>query len=229
MNKNNLLEFIYPENISCVSCNQPIPEKNPYSLCKNCYEEMKSIKLSNYEYDRVVLKLKEKNKNIDRIFLLFKYNGIIKKMIHSYKYHQASYLSKILAEIISDFIEKEQIAADYIQGVPVHKSRLDERGYDHIKLITGYVSKETKIPVISLVKRVKPAMDSYNMSEKQRHEALSGAFIANYDERISEKRVLIIDDLLTSGATMENICLEYKRVNPKSKMDILIMARPENK
>ena len=121
--------ILFPENIYCISCDEPISDSNNLSLCKNCYENIEFLYDKNTVFDKEVMELL-KNEYISGVHITTIYNDIMKKMIHGIKYSNKTYLAKYFASMMCELIEKKSLNFDYITFVPIHKKRLMERGYN---------------------------------------------------------------------------------------------------
>lgn len=223
-------DIIYPDNISCIICGQPITPDNPYSLCKCCYEDLQRLKLKDYFLDEVVLQLKKLAvkgvKVIDNIYIMFRYDGIVKKLVHDIKYNEKTYLGRIFAAMMNDFMTSGHISADYIVPVPMHDKKLHRRGYNQMQLIGDALSKLSGVPVINAAGRVHTAPDMYHLDKEERALAIKGSFKSQKLGIFYGKRLLIIDDVLTTGATSGSLSKEIKKNNPNCLIDLFIISRP---
>lgn len=225
--------IIYPENIECAFCKEPIPIANPYSLCKKCFNKIELLENSKTRYDEAIIKLKEEKyrnkKIIDDIFIIFKYDDIIKTLIHRFKYRNETYLAKIFADMIETYIKNQNIEFDYIIPVPVHEKRLKSRGYNQIELILKILKKKYKYIIYDKVKRIKNTPDMYHLDKEERLRIMKESFLAQEDEELKGKKVLIIDDVLTTGSTIFNLSKEIIRKNMDTNIYCLVISRPSKK
>lgn len=138
---NILLEFIYPENISCIICDKPIKIKNTYSMCKDCFEELNFIldgcsrcgkTIINYSLESQPIEgctyCSKKRFYFDKVISCIEYSEISKKIIFGLKYNDKTYMARYIANIMKEKLSIENIEFDYILFVPLHKTRLRKRG-----------------------------------------------------------------------------------------------------
>ena len=231
------MEIIFPSNIKCIACRAPIPKTNTYSLCKKCFHSIDFInddgswrrtKDGEHIYtDEPVLKNAGGLSSIalNSIYSCLKYEDTVKKLIYSFKYSNKTYLSKIFALMISDRLEMLNLKTDYIICVPSSKKRLRERGYDQAELIGRYLSKKMQIPLIHPVIRKKHTKALYGLNPIERELELRDAFIIN-DRNIdlNYKNLVIIDDILTTGATLEKLAALIKDEYPFANIDAIVLA-----
>ena len=110
----------------------------------------------------------------------------------------------MLAGFLDHFIETSPIQGDVLVPVPLHKSRIRERGYNQSTLLAKELAKLSGLPVLhnSLVKHEKSAPQARSASVEERKKNVSGVFSVR-DETIKGKAVILVDDVSTSGATLD--------------------------
>ena len=241
------MEIIFPSNIKCIACRAAIPKTNTYSLCKKCFHTIGFInddgawrrsKDGQHVYsDEPVLinenllnrlevnSLEVNHMALNSIYSCLKYEDTVKKLIYSFKYSNSTYLSKIFASMISDRLDMLSLKTDYIICVPSSKKRMRERGYDQAELIGRYLSEKIKIPLIHPVIRKKHTKALYGLSPLERELELKDAFVLNETNMdLNYKNLLIIDDILTTGATLEKIAAVIKDEYPSAQIDAIVLA-----
>ena len=203
----NILKIIFPE--TCEMCG-----KLGNIICNNCYNKLKKYEITN----------KRGNK-----FYLFKYEEEIRKLLINYKFKGRAYLNKLF----SNLIIKNKNACDFIKSydiiipVPIHKKRMYERGYNQSELIVKRVAKELKIQdrvktkILIKQKNTKPQS---SISAKQRKENVKNVYTIKNSESIKNKKVLIFDDIITTGSTC-NECKKELIKNHAKKVGIFVVAR----
>ena len=208
-----LLNLIYP-NV-CGICKRICKE----NICIKCKGILKKI-------ERTKIK-KVKNKNFNEMAYIFKYEGVIRKCLLDYKFNELGYLYKTFSEIIiknkkiSRFIKKY----DIIIPVPVHKKRKKQRGYNQTELIARKVAKELGITfennVLLKTKNTKPQS---TLNKEDRMLNAKGVYTVKHEEKIMGKKVLIIDDIYTTGSTLNECSRVIRTANP-AKIGILTIAK----
>lgn len=216
--------ILFPENIYCISCDEPISDSNKFSLCKNCYENIEFLYDKNTVFDKEVMELL-KNDYISDVHITTIYNDIMKNMIHGIKYSNKTYLAKFFASMMCELIEKKSLDFDYITFVPIHKKRLMERGYNQVELIVNHIGKWLNKPVIKTADRVKTTRSMYELSFQQRHIEMKDAFKSKTIDCLQGKNLLLVDDILTTGATVKNLCEAIYTSNKDTNIQILLLSR----
>lgn len=214
-----ILDYIYPKNINCIICDNPIKITNTYSLCKDCFMELHFIldgcgkcgkPIINHNLERESLNdcsyCYDKTFYFDRAISCIEYNSISKHLILDFKYKSKTYLCKYIAQIMKEKLEIECIDIDYILFVPLHKKRLKKRGFNQSEKIAKELSKLTQIPVLDCISRVKNTKKLYRLSKKERKKELKNGFSAKDNiNLIKNKKVILIDDIFTTGSTANEI------------------------
>ena len=126
------------------------------------------------------------------------YTGDLRKVLHRFKFKGETSLAKPLAKYMSSCIN----AADFDCSVPVpiSENRMKERGYNQSALLGKALSKMTGIPTAAYLKKVRNNMTQHTLSKFEREKNVQGVYSA---EECSGMRVLLVDDIITTGATVK--------------------------
>jgi ComF family protein len=136
---------------------------------------------------------------------VFEKDKALQLFIHSIKYHKrflnAKYLGKLIGENLKEQIQNWSV--DYILPVPLHSLRNADRGFNQSKYIANGIGKELGINVnINLLKRTRYTETQTNLTLKEREENISNAFQVKHKRLIEGKTFLLVDDIITTGATI---------------------------
>lgn len=206
----NILELIYPK--TCGMC-----EKISKSyLCNKCKLKLKRIlKLNTITY---------KDKYFDSHTYLFKYEEGIRDKLLKYKFRDYSYLYKFFSEIV---INNCNLKSNYdiILPVPIHKKRKQKRGYNQSELIAKEIAKNINIEYSNkvLIKVVNTVPQS-TLNQTQRMNNVLGIYKVTNSQMIDKKRILLIDDIFTTGSTV-NECAKVLKQNGAQSINILTIAK----
>ncbi len=201
----DILNFFFPplclicdnlkeDKFFCKDCLELILRSKIYPpFCKRCGRTLKGHKCS--------IKLKY----IDEVYAIFNYNDVIKELIESYKFKRYTKISEFFLPFVIEKIEKVLPAFDLIIPVPLHPSKERERGFNQNVLILEGVKKNLKINYRKdILIRLKPTKPQSRIKEiKKREENVRDAFKVIKSKEIIDKRVLLFDDVFTSGKTLE--------------------------
>ena len=132
------------------------------------------------------------------------YEGLTREGLLRFKFQGASAAAESLGELVARCAaERFSGEFDAVTWVPVSKKRLRKRGYDQAKLLAGELSERTGIPCCRLLKKTRnnPAQSGTGGAEKRRAN-VSGVYTALKPEKIKGKSILLVDDIVTTGATL---------------------------
>ena len=211
-----ILDLIFPP--VCGICNKEI---NTY-LCGKCEKEINKI--------TCVGENKYNDKYFSTHMYLFRYEGIIRNKIISYKFDDKPYLYKTFCEI---FVKNKKVCEflknyDIIISVPMHKKKKNQRGYNQSELIAKEVAK--KVENIEyrndILLKVKNTVRQSSLNKEQRKENIKNAYIvkSSNNEYILNKNILIFDDIYTTGSTANECAKTLKEAGAKN-VGILTIAK----
>lgn len=206
----NILDIIYPK--TCGMCENI----SKSYLCNKCKLKLKGIlKLNTTKY---------KDKYFNFHTYLFKYEGGIRDKLLKYKFRDYSYLYKFFSEIIINNCNL-RINYDIILPVPVHKKRKAKRGYNQSELIAKEIAKNINMEYSNkvLIKIVDTVPQS-TLNQTQRMENVLGIYKVINSQIIYKKRILLIDDIFTTGSTV-NECAKVLKQNGAEAIDVLTIAK----
>lgn len=144
----------------------------------------------------------------------FVYEGHCRELIHAFKYQNKTHLRRPLAllarERLTEFVASR--CPDLIVPVPLHRKRLRSRGFNQAVLLGELLAYEWRLPLErQVLQRVRWTKPQINLSADDRRENVKGAFAVADSVAVAGKRVLILDDVLTTGSTVEECSRMLKR------------------
>jgi len=144
--------------------------------------------------------------DIDGIRSPFFFDGVIRQAIHELKYRNLRTLVVPLAEILYDYFKKNQIPGEVLVPVPLHRKRFRERGYNQSALLARELGRLSGLPVAEdcLVRHSYALPQARSTSVGERRENVAAAFACR-DGQLQGREVILVDDVSTSGATL-NAC-----------------------
>ena len=215
----NILDLLFPNK--CMMCDVKINNTNKfYSLCDKCIEK---INIYRIKYEE---KVPEFLKNINEFYCLFEYRDEIRDIILNYKFNGEIWRGKYFARLLYDYMERHS-AFDYIDMityVPVNDKSMARRGYDQVYEISAEISKISKILLVDCFKKNDKIKDNAaeNKSRIDRLNEKKYTLLNNIDT-IKGKNILLIDDVLTTGATI-NECVKLLNENGAKNIYVAILA-----
>ena len=199
---NNLFDFILPR--FCCSCKTKL-SVNQNTMCVDCLSKIQRSNSSRLkrEFERKFLN----NKIISEFYspFVFEKDKELQHAIHALKYDKkfpvGIFLGKVLAAEIKS--SKTNWKFDLIIPIPLHQLKKAERGYNQAYYIAKGVGKIFKVKVSDRsVKRIKYTESQTTMNLNEREENISGAFKVKWNTQVRGKNILLLDDVITTGATI---------------------------
>ncbi len=228
---NCLLNIIYPR--TCMSCGKLLDnnainklicnecrlgiKKNTPPLCTICGRQIRGIQVSTAVCPDCS---RARNFSFDRAFGSCVYEGVARELIHKFKYQNRDYLSLLLARLLIEFIYQYRINLeifDLIIPIPLHKIRLREREFNHAELIARQVAKEFSLALSSTnLWRKHHRQPQMELKEEERWKNIKGCFALHNPAEVKAKNIILIDDVLTTGATCSEAASVLKAAGASS-------------
>ncbi len=219
--RDRLLDFFFPRyclgcgregDYLCAVCRDKLPFQAP-PYCPACGKSLDH----HPDCDELAPELLE-------LKSVFRFEGIIKKAVHQLKYNNLRDIAPTLGRFMTDFLKSNDLPGDTLVPVPVHKSRLRERGYNQSELLALTIHRLTGMPVfLAALKKVKPTPpQADSASVEARRLAVVGSFRCY--NNFKGRRVILIDDVATSGSTLSE-CAQVLAAAGAAEVRALTLAR----
>lgn len=236
MNKilNYFINFFFPKVCSC--CKQNLPALYKGNICKNCLSKLPEndglkcsacdvqIQSQKHCYDC------SHNKNyFDLIRAPYKYEKSVKMLIHNFKYSNRFFLAKDFSVAMIDVISENNwdIQTDIIIPVPLFITRKFLRGYNQAALMAEEIAKKINKECNNkiLIRKIYTKAQ-FSLNRKARQENLQKSFYVNkkYTDKIQNKNILLVDDIVTTCSTVNSCAKVLKQAGAK-KVFVISIAR----
>ena len=148
---------------------------------------------------------------IDGIRSPFRFEGVMRQAIHELKYRNLRAICGSLAELLAAYLEVNPVPGEVLVPVPLYSRRLRERGYNQSSLLARELARLTALPIVedSLYRSKDGLPQAKTATAEDRRRNVADAF-ACQDRKLSGKHVLLVDDVCTSGATLEACAVALK-------------------
>jgi len=214
-----ILDVLAPP--ACLACGTQI-EAGKF-LCAQCYQQLHWIEPPFCQHCGLPLKDQADchcaTEAADNMFsaLVFEHE-ISRKLVHAFKYQEFFSMAKFWAKALAQQCHKYQRleAADLVTFVPLHSAKKRQRGFNQAALIAKFFSKETNIPFAKVLQRVEYTNTQTHLNRLERKQNVASAFAIMPKQDIRQKRIILIDDVITSGATIEACATVLKNAGAAS-------------
>ncbi|WP_422360939.1 ComF family protein [Reichenbachiella sp.] len=199
----DFLSLLYPE--LCYNCDVALVEGED-KVCLRCYRD---FPLSNYHQSEPnpLVQIAAGNEKVKGGYCYMKFNkhGVAQKLLHEVKYKGNSAIGVLLGEWFGKYLEKEltTLELDGIIPVPLHKTKRRKRGYNQSEIIAKGIQNVTGLKILNeALIRTKNASTQTKKGKVERWQNVDSLYKVVDKESIERKKVLLIDDVITTGATI---------------------------
>lgn len=200
---------------------------NKDALCPKCNLELKKQAEVNILQKEEIEENIKKEKYFEELMYIFKYEGQVRKLILDYKFNEKSYLYKTFVNFL---LKNEKIFEnikkyDKIIPVPISKKRNKERGYNQSMLIAEEIANKTNLGLVNncLIK-TKNIIEQSKLNKEDRQQNIQGVYSLQNERLITNKKILLVDDIYTTGSTVNECCKILQQANPKT-IGVLVLAK----
>lgn len=211
-----IAHLLYPWK--CVFCESVLKDTD---ICRECEE-----KLPYTVGDSAMQKFPFIDKCVSPLY----YKDKVRASVHRYKFGGCSAYSRRYAALMSDCVENnlDCRSIDVISWIPLSKKRLRQRGYDQARLLAEEIAAKTGLPCRRLLQKVKNnSAQSLTRDAKQRRENVAGVYALDDGADVSGLLILLVDDVVTTGATMSEAARILRKAGAKSVFGVTL-ARHED-
>ena len=178
----------------CAKCSQPFPGAITDSfICANCE-------------DRVL--------HFDAAVSAFRSRGVVRKVMHDFKYGRQLHLRHLLGRWLAEAMNDPRLAGrrfNFIVPVPLHPTRKRARGFNQAELLALELQRAARIPIQNVLQRTRYTTTQTQFDRSERMENLRGAFRLRRGCNVRDLRMLLVDDVLTTGSTLSECAAVLKK------------------
>jgi competence protein ComFC len=230
-----LLDMLYPRR--CIGCGIISPKTFRY-ICWDCWSDNARVEspfcdhcgdpvAGTIEHDFICYACTSEKPGFDGARSAARYDGAIGEALRQLKYEHALWLAPDLAEVLRNCIKAEYSneSFDLLVPVPLHHVRRRDRGYNQSAVLSQELSRRIKCPSIpGLLRRIRPTTSQTNLTAKERLSNVSLAFQYRSRRRLAGQKILLIDDVMTTGATV-NACAKALKKGGAATVHVITVAR----
>ncbi|WP_027623692.1 ComF family protein [Clostridium lundense] len=187
--KEGICSVVYSEEAECPICKVYSQDG---TLCEKCSSRIKLC------YNSYILN----HNNIDfKYYSAAYYAGTMKELILRLKYKSDFVSGEILSNYMISKIIEENICCDILTYVPMSRKALRKRGYNQSECLARNIGKELNIPIIRTLKKIENTQDQIGLNGEERWQNIKDSFKVINKQKLNNKKIILIDDVITTGAT----------------------------
>lgn len=201
-------ELIFPA--LCPACKSRRIYNLP--LCKTCQAKLLPLPKALLQKIQEEVQADEDNP----VYVGFLFNSVIQDLLHNLKYRNMKSLGRFLGRKLAELLIKNKLNSfDFIIPVPIHKKRIQERGYNQSFLIAQGIKELIDAPIYeNIIYRRKYTSSQTKLNKAERIENVKDKFVLQNENIISNKNILLVDDVITTGATINECAKVLNKSNP---------------
>ena len=221
---NDFLALIYPRN--CVACSNSL-YKHEEQICNYCYLNLPKTNFHKGHRNPVAsLFYGRVNLEFASAFYLFQKKGSIQKVLHAIKYKNNKDLAVLVGQWYAEDLKEHELIkqVEAVIPVPLHVKKLQQRGYNQSEEFANGLAKGFDASVnTTVLKRKEFTSTQTKKSKYERWENVEDKFDLNNPDELKHKHVILVDDVITTGATIEACCQTLQQIEG-IKISVLCIA-----
>lgn len=216
--KGDFLAALYPEEISCASCGRDVFESEPF--CPSCAKKLtrndgkfcERCGMPTVGEERYCIRCAENVNYFERAYSVYLYDEGTKPLLRRFKEKGERWLGRVFAGLLSDYMREYRIEADVLTFVPMTSEKRRRRGYNQAEVLARELSRISGIPCEEMLEKVRESAPQKELDFADRQRNLNGCFRLKQGRRTEYRRVLLLDDVMTTTATVNECCRILSKV-----------------
>ena len=203
---NAFLDIIYPPK--CPACKAPVSAQGAW--CQACLAKILSVRQINMSEHHLTY--------LDSCHVVCEYTGGLKRIIHDMKFRQQKRYAIHLSWMIQHYINIEEFPPiDYVIPIPLHAQRLKERGYNQAEAIFKDWAMKKNMPwAPDILARMRHTIPQWELNMIERKQNIKGAFVIAKPGMVKDKNIIVVDDIITTGITLDECAKVLKKAGATS-------------
>jgi ComF family protein len=230
-----LLDMVYPRN--CMGCGIADPETFRY-ICWDCWSDAAHIEApfcelcgdpvaGSVDHEFICYSCSAEKPSFDAARSAARYDGVVGEALRQLKYEKALWLAPDMAELLQNCINAEYTGRkfDLVVPVPLYHVRRRERGFNQSAVLAHELGKRISCKSVpGMLRRIRPTTTQTNLTAPQRLSNVKNAFKSRRAKWLAGRRVLLVDDVMTTGATV-NACAKALKKGGALSVHVVTVAR----
>ena len=233
-----LLSLIFP--LECRICKKTLEAENLTYICSECFTKIRFIEepyclrcsrpLRPFE-NRICKDCRKKKRYFKRIYSMGLYQGVLRKTILLLKYQRVKALIPPLGELLLKYCQRnlKMSGFDLLLPVPLFRSKKRHREFNQADAFTRIIAEHYSLPLSNKnLLRIRDTKSMSNLNSEERRKNVRGAFIVKEEEEVRNRKILLIDDICTTAATVDE-CSKVLLTAGVKEVTVLTLARTTSK
>ncbi len=227
-----LVRIVYPD--SCPLCLKDL-RLSEVRICESCRGNLRELKpplcplcareLPLFGRLRICRECRGEKHYVDQTWSLFSYNDPLRKLLHLIKFRRKYALLRIFECAVKNFAEtKVANEFDYVVPVPLDRRKKWERGFNQASVLARFFKKPMRCPVEESLEKKKVTFSQSLLTKQNRLMNLRQSFKVSCPRFVKNKKILLVDDIYTTGATV-NECARTLKENGAASVSVFTLAR----
>jgi ComF family protein len=233
----SVLRWIYPVN--CIACGGPADDRRLSSICRPCWDSIRPIEepvcprcgrpfdsrlALTHSPGHVCGACRERPPVFDQALSPYRYEGALEQAIRLFKYRGRANLARPLGDLALVWMDRIP-ACDLVVPVPLHPDRLREREYNQALLLADRIARRLNLPLsYDHLMRVRATRPQTELDRADRARNVRRAFAVRRRADLEGRRILLVDDVFTTGATANECAKTLRRAGVRS-VSVFTLAR----
>jgi ComF family protein len=211
---NAFIDIVYPPK--CPACKTLVQEHGAW--CSQCLSEILAVREINISEHHL--------KYLASCRAICEYSSGLKRLIHDMKFRQQKRYAVYLRWLLLNYVYSDYfINIDYVIPVPLHSDRLKERGYDQTEVIfKTWAEKQKMLWMSNVLVRSKYTVPQWKLPLAERKQNIKGAFLVTRPDMVLNKTILLVDDIFTTGITLEECAKVLKQAGASNVCALAIAS-----
>lgn len=217
----SLCKKLFVDEYNCIVCDAEYFPRNPLGVCEKCLPLLEFNDKAHCKRcgralieDEYCLLCQKHKREFDRAYSPFVYEGTVEQLVQRFKFFNNYYYAKYFANSMVEEIKKRELQFDILTYVPDFEEK--KNAFYSSRRLADEIASKLGVQVVKLVEKTRETDKQHLLSLIERESSLTGAFKLMDKNAVRDKRILIVDDVLTTGKTMSEMAAAIKRGKPTS-------------
>jgi ComF family protein len=234
-----LLTLVFPED--CRVCETPLTTISRIPVCSTCLRSPEPLRAdafceacrtpfaddSSLDANGLCAVCRSELPKFDSAYSFGAYDGVLRKLIHLFKYGKVETLAQPLGQLLVQALPLEE-RFEVVIAMPMHPWKKWQRGFNQSELLAEPVARRLGLKLCRNLRRSRVTKPQAGLNEAERRENLKDSFVVKRPEEVAGKRVLLVDDVFTTGATLRAAGKALKSANVR-RVSALTLARVDRR